>query len=150
MKPSEVRRELLDQHLRLRIKLKAGRRAADRAARDGTTGELHDVLARIADSLRMHNLREEELLREVFLTLGGWGMVRAKVMLDEHVSEHQHLYEALMVVGRHGDPKVASAKAHELFDRVLRHMAREEKVFLGEDVLSDEAPAPESPEALEG
>jgi len=144
MKPSAIRRELLDQHLELRVAMQAARRAAERCARSGNPAELRDALAHIGDRLRMHNLHEEELMRDVFPTLDAWGMIRAEVMVEEHVLEHRQLYEALLGASSTLDAKAAAAKANELFDKILAHMAREEKVFLGEDVLSDDDITPDS------
>ena len=143
MKPSEVRSELIAQHARLRSLILRAREVADRCARTQATNELHDTLAEIADAVRMHNLCEEALLRDVFPTLDGWGPVRAEVMNDEHVAEHRQVYEALLVASTTADAAVAAGKAHELFDRMFSHMEREERVLLAEDVLSDEELPPD-------
>lgn len=125
MKPSEIRKELLDEHAKLRAAMQIARAAGDRRA----------SIARLAEVLRAHNLREEELMSQVFPTLDAWGGMRALVMLEGHVEEEQ-LFAAHLAGG--------ATKAPDLFDRILEHMAREEKVFLGEDVLSDDELAPDS------
>ena len=143
MKPSEIRSELMEQHARLRALLVHAREVAERTAKMRTTAELRDTLAEVADYVRMHNLCEESLLRDLLPTLDGWGRVRAEVMNDEHVDEHRQLYEALLVASTTSDPVLAAGKANELFDRMFVHMEREERVLLAEDVLSDEELPPD-------
>jgi DUF438 domain-containing protein len=131
MKPSEIRKELLGQHAELRRKMESARRSA-------TARELHRALVEISELLRSHNLREEELMTDVFPTLDAWGMIRAEVMVGEHIDEHRELWETLLATTATSDAAAARRKANELFDRVLEHMEREEKVFLTEEVLSDD------------
>jgi len=128
MNPGAIRRELLDQHAELRQRMQSARLAAT----SGSTAELQTALARVADYATMHNVHEEELLRDVFPTLEAWGMIRAEVMVDEHVSEHRELQEALGAT-------VDRVTALAALDRLESHIEREEHVFLGEDVLPDEA-----------
>ena len=128
MKLSEIRQELIGQHVELHHRMESARMA------DPT--ELHGALVRVADFLRMHNLREEELMTEVFPTLDAWGMIRAEVMVGEHLEEHRELWEAVLDIARM-DPEAARAKATQLFEQLHVHMLREEKVFLNDDVLSD-------------
>jgi DUF438 domain-containing protein len=131
MKPSEIRKELLGHHAELRRKMETARRSA-------SARELHRALVEISELLRSHNLREEELMTEVFPTLDAWGMIRAEVMVGEHIDEHRELWETLLATTATSDAAAARRKANELFDKVLEHMAREEKVFLTEEVLSDD------------
>ncbi len=137
MKPSEIRKELLGQHAELRRKMAEARRAA-------SDRELHRALLEIGELLRGHNAREEELMTDVFPWLDGWGMIRAEVMVGEHIEEHRELWETLLAAGATNDAAVARRKANELFDKVLEHMAREEKVFLSEEVLSDDELVPDA------
>ena len=50
MKPSDIRQELLDQHAEIHRRLEI--------ARCAQPTELHGALVRLADYLRVHNLRE--------------------------------------------------------------------------------------------
>lgn len=142
-KPSEIRTELLGQHADLRAKMKAARELANRCHHEDAREALRDSLSRVADALRMHNKREEELMRDVFPELDAWGPIRAEIMAEEHVGEHNHLYEALMTASTTAVAKEAASAAMTLFDQIEKHMAREEKVFLGEDVLSDDGVIPD-------
>lgn len=128
MDPHAIRAELLEQHAALRMRLEKGRKLAT----DGSARDLHDALLDIANYLRLHHMREEEVLREVFPTLDDWGMIRAATMVEEHADEHRQLFETLLVVSTTADQRLASATALELFDRILAHMA-EERLFLGPD-----------------
>lgn len=145
MRPSQIRRELLDQHLALRTLMADAGRIAHRCE-DGEAAkeELRHALVRLTDLFRMHNRREEELLRDVFPNLDAWGPVRAQVMVEEHVDEHSDLFQALMAAASTDDAHAAAAKAKALFDRIVVHMDREEKVFLNGEVLSDDATPPDS------
>lgn len=104
---------------------------------------LHHALVHLASLLRAHNQREEELMKDVFPTLDAWGPIRKEIMLEEHVEEHQQVVDALMTASSAPDAVEAAKKTIKLFDRLLGHMAREEKVFLSEDVLSDEGVPPD-------
>ena len=133
MKPSEIRRELLDQHAEIRRRLDAARFAEPK--------DLHAALVRLADYLRVHNLREEELMTDIFPQLDAWGMIRAEVMVGEHLEEHRESWETVLEASATLDNAAAAAKTRELCERIQQHMLREEKVFLNEEVLSDEATA---------
>lgn len=130
MKPSEIRRELLDQHAEIHRRLDAARFAQPK--------DLHGALVRLADFLRVHNLREEELMTDIFPQLDAWGMIRAEVMVGEHLEEHRELWEAVLDTSETTDEAVAASKTRELCERIQDHMLREEKVFLNEEVLADE------------
>jgi hypothetical protein len=97
-----------------------------------------DYLVRLADSVRRHNLREEELLRDVIPKVDPWGPARAEIMTDEHVMEHQELYAALADAAAVDDPRELLPRVRGLRERMLDHMAREEKGFLGEETLRDD------------
>lgn len=131
MKASQMRAELCEEHAQLRAMIDVVRRLAARPSQ-GTAGReaLRGAVVQLADALRRHNLREEELLGGIIPTVDAWGPVRAEIMDEEHVAEHEELYAALL--GQDGQP------VESLLDRVLDHMAREEAAFLNEDVLRDD------------
>lgn len=122
----EIRAELLQQHDLLRTKLEQSRRFAT----EGSLRELHASLIDVGNVLRMHHLREEELLQDLLAALDDWGMTRVVAMVEEHADEHRQLYETLRVVSTTSDVKSATLGAIELVDRILAHMA-EETLFLG-------------------
>jgi len=139
MKPSEIRAELLEQHARLRDlmdatqAIAAGLRSGARTAAD----DLRLSLARLADALRTHNLREETLLRDILPSVDAWGPVRAAIMTEEHRAEHARLYTALPEIQCTAF-ELGGTGIVPLIERIRAHMDREEALFLGEDVLCDD------------
>lgn len=99
--------------------------------------ELRIELGRVAYALRAHNLREEALLRESLPSLDASGQERARVISDEHSSEHAELFDTLVAL-LFTPQEFAGVGIAQFLDRVLNHMAREEVAFLRPDVLSDE------------
>lgn len=135
---------MLAQHVELRVEITAARRVLERFVAGGSRASLRAALARVVDRLRLHNLREEELMRDVFPTLDAWGIVRAEVMVEAHVVEHRQLYEALRAADQAADILAVATTVSDVLDQLLEHMAREERVFLGEDVLSDDVIVPDA------
>ncbi len=139
----EIRAELLAQHDELRAGVERVRVVLARLERgEVERDELHRAILHLGDALRTHTQREEELVRDVLPHVDAWGKVRHEFMLEEHVAEHAQLYEALMQTSKRGDH--ASAAAETFLTELLGHMAREEKIFLAAEVLSDDGPPPDS------
>lgn len=122
MKVSQIREELLEHHRALRVMIGECKKTARE--------DLRPCLQRLADYLRMHNRREEALLRSIVKRADAWGPARAEIMDEEHVNEHVAIYNALAFFET-GDPV-------KLLDKVLAHMAHEEEVFLNAEVLRDD------------
>ncbi len=138
MTPSEIRDELLAQHARLRSLMDEVRHVAERAARgEPVGGELREGVSRVAEVLREHNQREEDLLRAIIPTVDAWGPARAEIMDETHQREHDDLHQALLGVGERPHA-FAGAGVRALFDRILEHLAREEKIFLAEELLKED------------
>lgn len=145
MKPSDIRTELLLQHETLRDRIRVARAVAERCvAGEEARDELLALLTRLTDAVRAHNAREEELMSRVFPELDGWGPIRHEVMNEEHILEHEKLVNALIATNGHSSGATVARVALSLFDEMAAHMAREEKVFLGADVLSDDEPPPDA------
>lgn len=139
MTPSEIRRELLEQHREVRARMDDARGAITRwkggsPARDA----VQVALALLADAVRKHNRREEELLRDIIPTVDAWGPARAEIMVEEHAKEHAELHAALIEAGSAPDSEKASAILDALVTNLGEHMTREEKILLSEDVLHDD------------
>jgi hypothetical protein len=131
VKASQMHAELCEEHAQLRAMIDVVRRMTRQPVHGpGPREALRGSIVQLADALRRHNLREEELLGGIIPTVDAWGPVRAEIMDHEHIAEHKELYAALL--GEDGQPVDA------LLDRVLDHMAREEAAFLNEDVLRDD------------
>jgi hypothetical protein len=110
-----------------------------KSVRDGshTGGDLGDCVARLADALRSHNNREEELLRDLILSVDAWGEARAAIMTEQHVQEHSHLDTALRGLPL-TSPEIAAVGVVSLAHVIREHMRREEAAFLNEEVLRDD------------
>jgi len=104
---------------------------------DGVSRELQASVICLADRVRMHNLREEELLKDVIPTIDAWGRVRAAIMTAEHIKEHGRLYTALLGIPA-TSAETAGVDVVALIALMLDHMDREEAAFLNEEVLSDD------------
>lgn len=131
-----IRTELLRQHQNLRRMIEQTRQSARVPAGSPRTAELPVLVDRLAEGLREHNRREEELLATFLPTVDAWGTVRQEVVTREHVSEHDELAGALDDLGS----LLAGAAREALLvtlDRVLEHMAREEKMFLTDASLCE-------------
>lgn len=139
MSASKIRTELLEQHGEIRARTDEVR-AAMNELKQGTASRdlLRSALAKLADSVRKHNQREEELLKDVIPHVDAWGPARAEVMVEEHGKEHQEIYATLVEAGATPDGDAAVAAVSRLLERMHEHMAIEEKILLGEDVLRDD------------
>lgn len=139
MTPSEIRVELLGHHAALRRMIRETCNVAERAQQsDLPREELHALAVRVADSLRAHNRREEELLRGIIVAVDAWGPARDAVLSEEHVNEHDEL-EAVIALADSESDVAGAACLIAVLNRVLDHMTREEKAVLGEDLLRDDA-----------
>jgi hypothetical protein len=151
MKPSEIRSELLAQHEKVRAKMVEARCEAERcAAGVAPLRPLKLCLCELANAMRMHNLREEELLGDVLPDVDAWGKARTETMRDEHVHEHQEIYATLLAFSACNDEDAASAREPaaaavlDLIARISSHIAYEEQAYLAEDVLTETTVPPDS------
>jgi hypothetical protein len=140
--PGAVRAQLLEQHRQIRELMVTTKEVAVRA-RSGETDreELRATVASLADCVRAHNRREEELLLDFILTVDAWGPVRAAIMTAEHVKEHNRFDAALLGL-RSASAENAGVGVIALIALLRDHMEREEAAFLGDDVLRDDAVVP--------
>jgi len=138
---SVIRGELLREHAAIRVILDEVLEAADRwRGHRGVREELRLALGRLAVAMVAHNEHEEEVLRGVMPTIDAWGPARAEIMGEEHLAEHEELSKTVIEAGSTDDAEVAWSAVAGLADRLAKHMAHEEKSFLGEDVLNDDVP----------
>jgi hypothetical protein len=139
VKASEIRDELIAQHVGLRAHLGTAQRVAERWARgEASQSHVREALAQVADALREHNLREERALRELIRTCDAWGPAREGIMDDEHVREHREMFDTLIEVSRAQDPREGGRELEKFCAGMLAHMTWEEKAFLNATVLRDD------------
>lgn len=130
MHPSDIRGELLDQHVGLRGHLDAARLAAERWSRgELSRPDVHARLAELAAALRVHHVREERALTELIRAADDDGFSDA-----EHAAEHRELLAQLDQVKRANDPGDASRELEAFCSQVLAHMTWEERAFLNRHV----------------
>lgn len=139
MTPGEIRAAMLADHGAARATIgRAGALAARLRGGEDVRSELRATLGELADSLRAHNAREEELLREVIPTVDAWGPARADVMVQQHRLEHDAMHAAVVAARDGVDDPTAAAPLEALLADVVKHMDREEEAFLSEEVLRDD------------
>lgn len=128
---SETRKILMEEHAAIRAQIEETRAAT--AIPD--TARQRACLARLASAMQLHNAHEEAALKAILPSIDAWGPLRQKTMLDEHLAEHAELYATLV----EASSAVESADAIvKLLDKMLVHIEREEKEFLGAELLTDE------------
>jgi hypothetical protein len=138
MTPSQMLKELLAAHSSLRGMVRETRSLADLACEGApVTYQLRGALAVLADALKAHSLREEDLLTDVLRFVDPWGGARAEIMNDGHIEQHRALYDAIACIPK-TPTEFAGAGVAELLEQLLDHMRREEEAFLNPEVLCDE------------
>jgi hypothetical protein len=132
--PSEIRRELLRDHLQIRKLLANLVHLAERiVSGEGDPARLRGMADQLRQLLREHNDAEEQHLEAYLVGLDAWGPIRVEQMLKEHAAEHVEMREALQ--GREGRALALAVPA--LAGQLRRHMLEEEQTFLHVDVLRD-------------
>ena len=138
MSPKQILDELLGQHAHLRALLADARDYAERCSRgEGDWTTLKGWLAGVLDAVRAHNRDEERLVGEVLPSLDEWAERGATFMSNEHVREHESLFEALLSASEDQDAARAGRVALAVIEQLRTHMAAEERLFLRPDVLRD-------------
>jgi hypothetical protein len=140
MSVSEIRDELLREHADLREQIHEVRFLMDRwTSGEVSQNHVRSHLAALADALRIHNDREERALGGLVRSADAWGEARAEIMSEEHFQEHADLYVALTSTVAAVEPSAWRGLLDRLLAQVLDHMALEERGFLNEEVLRDDA-----------
>jgi hypothetical protein len=130
---------MLAEHRGLRLLMEETRRVVLGDASDAhAPASLRDHLGRLAAALQVHNDGEETALRELVRGADAWGAVRVELMDESHVGEHEDLERALLAADAEPDRARTRDGVLGLLGRIEAHMAREEEVLLGEDVLRDD------------
>jgi len=141
MTPSEVRAELLGEHFELRRLIEEAR-AILRNGQEPPRSDLRAAVDRLAAALLGHSRHEEAALREILATATGRAHPEA-VMDERHVAEHANLVAVLETAVDDSDGSTVDERVGEVLDDLESHMAEEEEVLLGEDLLGDEADVPD-------
>ena len=135
MTPSRVRADLLGEHFELRRLIEEAR-VILRSGNDAARVDLPAAVERLADALHGHSQHEEAALRVVLATVQGRAHPDA-VMDEHHVAEHARLVAVLRAGVDDSDTSVVQEKIGAVLDELESHMAHEEDMLLGPDLLGD-------------
>jgi hypothetical protein len=105
---------------------------------DGGLKHLRANVFDLADALRAHNHREEELLRGMTAN-GGLDHSDAESVNRRHFDEHEALHTAMVEVSLDPDVRRSAGRLAASLDTILEHMAIEESTFLRGFPLDSEA-----------
>jgi hypothetical protein len=137
--PSDLRADLLAQHEGVRVLIGGARSVAERLCGAARQREaLTASIELLATALRMHNQREEAVLRHILKNADAWGPARVEIMDESHAEEHTMLLAALFGSSGVSDDETACSGVSHVLDRLEAHMAREEEVLLDDSVLRDD------------
>jgi len=147
MKPSEVRRTILEDHATLRARfadlqdlLAALRRDGDPAsAADARREQVRELAAALRQRFLRHLELEEGTLVPALRRTDSWGDERARRVLAEHADQRRRLDELLEHMG---DPACSDAalavELETLVEDLLTDMEHEERSVLSERLLRDD------------
>ena len=144
MNPSDVRRQILAEHDRLRGRLQNLEDLATRAADgDGSAwAETRRGLGELLVSLRAHVESEEAILVPALEAADAWGPLRAKQVRDEHVTQLRLLATWERAAADDGlSPGELNARFRLLAGTLRADMEAEEADLLRPDVLRDDVVA---------
>jgi hypothetical protein len=128
-RPSEVREQVGNQHLQLRIlfvEVRAALESDPRAA-----------IERLVREVWQHLDFEDRLLVPALREVDAWGRLRAEQIAAEHASQRAAL-GVLRQLARHGDRRLAVDGARGLIDELTADMDAEERDLLDPDLLRDD------------
>ena len=136
----EARDKVLDQHGAIRTLLWGAASVARAAASGRTDGQakLLGHVTAIRQALEEHIACEEQLLIPIFEDDLPVGPIRARLVAQEHARQRAELLE-LDAVGRAGDFVRLAEELACFTSNVLIDMEHEEKTFLREEALRDDA-----------
>ncbi|MAE94682.1 MAG: hypothetical protein CL910_08490 [Deltaproteobacteria bacterium] len=139
--PSEVRRRVLEDHVRVRLALQELRSSAE-WARTGVSDRgpnLRQEAGRFTDFFFQHLEMEEEILLPTLRGVDAWGDARAERVLEEHLEQRQMLTELLEDLDRTPERLTRHAR-HVLWlaDAIEADMLHEEESVLSEKLLHDD------------
>jgi hypothetical protein len=127
MNAVEFRTWTFAEHAKLRALIEEVRTSSAREPRREAGADPGRVasVGRLASGLRDHNTREELLLKMILDKAGRRSS--AEYLYELHTAEHAELQATLV------DAPFNPKRLGYLLDRLLEHMAREEKSYLGEE-----------------
>jgi iron-sulfur cluster repair protein YtfE (RIC family) len=137
MTPSQVRAELLGEHFELRRLIEQAQAMLGEGSSPARI-DLRAAVDRLADALLQHSQHEEAALRVILAAVQGRAHPDA-VMDEHHVAEHARLVAVLHAAVDDSDASAVRTRVVAALDELESHMAEEEEMLLGEDLLGDGA-----------
>jgi iron-sulfur cluster repair protein YtfE (RIC family) len=141
MRPSQVRRRILDDHTALRRRLEEIEELAKGVAAD----ERHHVgglRARAEELLRVlseHMYWEDRHLAPALEDADAWGPERARLLEQDHRDQRSFLADVVeRLQDQQQPPPLLATKLLDLVGRLRADMEEEEGFFLDPDVLRDD------------
>ena len=101
---------------------------------EGVGRDLDIALEVLREEFAAHNEAETALICALLHGPAAWGSLLIDRMLEEHIAEHAAFWELLM-----GTRAEVAARIDDLADELDAHMAAEERTFLGQVTLRDDA-----------
>lgn len=141
MRPSEVRRRVLEDHARIRTLLEEVEGLVRRFEKgdEGASAPLRGKGLELHDFLCEHLEREDEILAKALREADAWGEERARRLADEH-REQRELFSYILSRLRDATrPTLLIARELRNFVDILRvDMQHEEETELSDRVLRDD------------
>lgn len=134
-----LRKELLRQHAELRDLSALVATTSERARNDVLAlAELRALLRQLYDGVRTHNAYEDAQLETILPGIDSWGPVRRELMVTRHRDEHMAILRAIEIATIASSAATIAESTADVLRELSTHMEREEKEFLGPDVLRDD------------
>ncbi len=138
MKPSEVRRHVLDDHSELRDML-VRLEALARDERNQTSDTLRLAGEALLERLATHMRWEDRYLGPAVREADGWGDARAALLAEDHREQREILGYALAQLRDGSRPKaLVAVTLLDLVEMLRKDMEEEEAALLDPSVLRDD------------
>jgi hypothetical protein len=145
MNPSQVRRQILDEHERLRDQLDTLHTAVSALFGDGEVlgdGEqlanLAAIARRVFMSLVLHTKLEDAIVAPALRDIDAWGPIRANTLLEHHAQQRGQLASMLEAYETNAEPLRLARATLDWIEEVRLDMQHEEREMLNSNLLRDD------------
>ncbi len=135
LKHSQIRTTILEEHERLRDRMKQLETSLD--GRAGSSSAFPVALKGFLVEFLKHIAHEEELLRPVLAQVDAWARQRVESLDREHQDQREKLSE-LAQMDPPADAQAFVARVREALEWIRLDMAGEEKTLLTPELLRDD------------
>ena len=140
MRPSNVRRRILDEHRDIAVQLERLEELAVRLDAEGDAA-IPDTVAFARDfyeKLREHIDLEDAILAPALREADAWGEVRAGKLEKHHAEQRKELTELGALDARTTDPTSLAGRVRAFIEEIRQDMKHEEEGVLSGDLLRDD------------